>query len=93
MTFRELLENHKSYSKDRMKERNFDSSETLVYVTPWNNHGYGELILRKKILSLIQFDYFLISISTLQILQNGFINLPWFRLFGSSLKRILVVSL
>ena len=48
MTFRELLENHKSYSKDRMKQRNFDSSETLVYVTPWNNHGYGELILRKK---------------------------------------------
>jgi chitinase domain-containing protein 1 len=40
MTYREIIENHASYSKTNMKNRRFTESETLVYVTPWNNHGY-----------------------------------------------------
>ena len=40
MTYREILRHHASYNKEAMKSRSWEGGETLVYVTPWNNHGY-----------------------------------------------------
>ena len=40
MTYREIITEHAAYSTSQMKTRRIQTGETLVYVTPWNNHGY-----------------------------------------------------
>ena len=37
--FKPIIQNHKSFATDEMKNRNFEE-HVLAYVTPWNNHGY-----------------------------------------------------
>lgn len=59
-----------------MKQRNFHSSETLVYVTPWNNHGYGELIFWK-----ISFNNFNWLISEIEFYLNSSDIAKWFHKF------------
>ena len=39
LEFKPIIENHKSYAADEMRNRNFEDN-VLAYVTPWNNHGY-----------------------------------------------------
>ena len=42
LTAKEVLEKHSEYKADT-SEKNFDG-DVLVYVTPWNSHGYSTLI-------------------------------------------------
>ena len=37
--FKPIIQNHKSFAADEMRNRNFED-HVLAYVTPWNNHGY-----------------------------------------------------
>ena len=37
--FKPIIQNHKSFATDEMRNRNFEE-HVLAYVTPWNNHGY-----------------------------------------------------
>ena len=39
LEFKPIIQNHKSFAADEMRNRNFEE-HVLAYVTPWNNHGY-----------------------------------------------------
>lgn len=39
--FKPIIQNHKSFAADEMRNRNFQD-HVLAYVTPWNNHGCGK---------------------------------------------------
>lgn len=38
--YESILENHSNYNSQNARNKTFQGGPTLVYVTPWNNHGY-----------------------------------------------------